>query len=83
LDLGGKKLGYQNVKALVYFEGDTGKSTKTRVEVASGIAPKLLQYTIVNTYTHDLNAFTEGFEFFRDTLMESTGQNGKSYFAKI
>ena len=82
LYLSGKKLGYQNVKALVYFEGDT-ISTITRVEVASGIVPKLLKYTIVNTYTHDVNAFTEGFEFFRDTLMESTGQNGNSYFAKI
>ena len=84
LDLSGKKLGYQNVKALVYFEGDT-ISTKTRVEVASGIVPKLLKYTIVNTYDHDVNAFTEGFEFFRDTLMESTGtpEGYKGYFAKI
>lgn len=82
LDLNGRKLGYQNVKALVYFEGDT-ISTNTRVEVASSIVPKLLKYTIVNTYDHDPKAFTEGFEFFRDTLIESTGQNGKSYFAKI
>lgn len=82
LDLNGKKLGYQNVKALVYFEGDT-VSTGVRIEVGSGITPKLLKYTVVNTYDHDVNAFTEGFEFFRDTLMESTGQNGKSYFAKI
>jgi glutamine cyclotransferase len=82
LDLVGKKLGYQNVKATVYFEGDT-VSTKTRVEVASSLVPKLLKYTVINTYDHDVNAFTEGFEFFRDTLMESTGQNGKSYFAKI
>lgn len=82
LDLNGKKLGYQNIRALVYFEGDT-VSTKTRIEVAAGADPKPLKYTIVNTYPHDINAFTEGFEFFRDTLMESTGQNGKSYFAKI
>ena len=84
LDLNGKKLGYQNVKALVYFENDT-VSTKTRVEVASGIVPKLLKYTVVNTYDHDVNAFTEGFEFYRDTLIESTGtpQGYKGYFAKI
>jgi glutamine cyclotransferase len=81
-DLSGKKLGYQNVKALVYFEGDT-VSIKSRVEVAAATAPKLLKYTVVNTYDHDVAAFTEGFEFFRDTLLESTGQNGKSYFAKI
>ena len=84
LDLSGKKLGYQNVKATVYFEGDT-VSTKTRVEVASGLVPKLMKYTVVNTYDHDVNAFTEGFEFFRDTLMESTGtpEGYKGYFAKI
>ena len=81
-DLTGKKLGYQNLKALVYFEGDT-VTIKSRVEVAAATAPKLLKYTIVNTYDHDVAAFTEGYEFFRDTLMESTGQNGKSYFAKI
>jgi glutamine cyclotransferase len=54
--------------------------------VASGIVPKLLKYNIVNTYPHDINAFTEGFEFFRDTLMESTGSGSGgniSYVAKI
>ena len=81
-DLSGKKLGYQNLKALVYFGGDT-VSIKSRIEVAAAVAPKLFKYTIVNTYDHDVEAFTEGFEFYRDTLMESTGQNGKSYFAKI
>lgn len=81
-DLNGKKLGYQNLKALVYFEGDT-VSANTRVEVASNIVPKLLNYTVVNSYPHEVKAFTEGFEFFRDTLIESTGQNGNSYFAKI
>lgn len=82
LDLNNKKLGYQYVKALVYFEGDT-ISTNSRVEVASAIIPKLLKFEIVNTFDHDVTAFTEGFEFYRDTLIESTGQNGNSYFAKI
>lgn len=82
LDLNNKKLGYQYVKALIYFEGDT-ISTNSRVEVASAITPKLLKFEIVNTFDHDVNAFTEGFEFYRDTLIESTGQNGNSYFAKV
>nr|WP_294775021.1 glutaminyl-peptide cyclotransferase [uncultured Flavobacterium sp.] len=82
LDLKGRKLGYQNIKALVYFEGDT-ISTNTRVEVAAAVAPKLLKYTVVNTYDHDVNAFTEGYEFYNDTLIESTGLKGKSYVAKV
>jgi len=82
LDLNGKKLGYHQLKALVYFENDT-VSTKTRIEVASGVVPKLLKYTVVNTYPHDVNAFIEGYEFYKDTLIESTGLKGKSYFAKV
>ena len=81
-DLKDKKLGYQNLKALVYFEGEN-TTTSSRVELVSDVAPKLLTYTIINTFPHDANAFTEGFEFFRDTLMESTGEKGSSYFAKI
>ena len=81
LDLSGKKLGYQNIKALVYFEGDT-ISIQTRVEVAAANAPKLLKYTVITIYDHDANAFTQGYEFYNDTLIESTGREGTSYVAK-
>lgn len=76
-----KKLGYQNLKALVYFEGENVETT-ARIEVISNVVPKLLNYTIVNTFAHDTLAFTEGLEFYRDTLMESTGQKGISHFRK-
>ncbi|MFN3968680.1 glutaminyl-peptide cyclotransferase [Flavobacterium sp.] len=83
LDLSGKKLGYQKIKALIYFEGDT-ISTQTRIEVAASVAPKLFKYTIVNTYDHDVNAFIEGYEFHNDTLIESTGSpEGTSYLSYI
>lgn len=81
LPLSDKKLGYQNIKALVYFEGQNVETT-TRIEVVSNVEPKLLNYTIVNTFPHDTLAFTEGFEFYRDTLLESTGQKGASHFRK-
>jgi glutamine cyclotransferase len=81
LSLTDKKLGYQNIKALVYFEGENVETT-ARIEVVSSIEPKLLNYTIVNTFPHDTLAFTEGFEFYRDTLIESTGQKGASHFRK-
>lgn len=82
IDLKNKKFGYQNLKAIIYFEGEN-VTTSSRIELVSDSAPKLLTYTIINTFPHDVTAFTEGFEFFRDTLIESTGQNGSSYFAKI
>lgn len=81
LNLSNSKLGYQHLKALIYFENDT-ISTNARIEVAAANAPKLLQYEIVNTFAHDVNAFTQGYEFYKDTLIESTGQHGRSYVAK-
>lgn len=76
-----QKLGYQNLKAFVYFE-DQKQEVTSRVELVSHIQPKLLTYEIVNTYPHDIKSFTEGLEFYKDTLYESTGQNGSSYFRK-
>jgi glutaminyl-peptide cyclotransferase len=82
-DFKNKKLGYQNIKALLYFEGENIEIF-TRLELVSAIEPKLLTYTIITTYPHDIASFTEGLEFYRDTLMESTGSgnDSKSYFRK-
>ena len=76
-----QKLGYQNLKALVYYDGQNAEAT-ARVELVSSIQPKLLKYKIINTYPHDKGAFTEGLEFYKDTLYESTGQKGASFFRK-
>jgi len=78
-----QKLGYQNLKAVVYFEGENSEAT-TRIELVSNIEPKLLKYIIVNTYPHDTTSFTEGLEFYKDTLYESTGSgtDSKSYLRK-
>jgi glutamine cyclotransferase len=76
-----QKLGYQNLKALVYFEGENQEIT-SRIELVSNMTPKLLNYKIVNTFPHDTSSFTEGLEFFRDTLYEGTGLRGFSKLLK-
>lgn len=75
-----QKLGYQNLKAVVYFDGDNSEAT-TQIELVSNVTPKLLNYTIVNTYPHDIEAYTQGLEFYRDTLYEGTG-NGQGLSGK-
>ena len=81
LDLNDRKFGYQQLKALVYVEGKSVEVTE-RIEVVSNVEAKILKYTVLNTYNHDLMGFTQGLEFFRDTLIESTGQKGQSHFRK-
>ncbi|MHC0441675.1 glutaminyl-peptide cyclotransferase [Flavobacterium sp. 3-210] len=80
-ELKNQKLGYQYLKATVYFGSDSSDATK-RIELVSDIQPKLLKYKVVNSYPHDKKSFTEGLEFYKDTLYESTGQNGTSYLRK-
>ena len=80
-ELKDQKLGYQNLKALVYFGGENSEAT-ARIELVSNVTPKLLSYKIINTFPHDTASFTEGLEFYKDTLYESTGLKGNSYFRK-
>ncbi|MEO7978734.1 glutaminyl-peptide cyclotransferase [Flavobacterium sp.] len=80
-ELKDQKLGYQYLKATVYFGSDSSDATK-RIEVVSSITAKPLKYKIVNTYPHDISSFNEGLEFHNDTLYESTGQKGSSYVRK-
>ncbi|WP_395063117.1 glutaminyl-peptide cyclotransferase [Flavobacterium sp.] len=74
-DFKDQKLGYQNLKANIYFEGEK-EIDSSRVELISDVTPKVLTYTIVNTYPHDHEAYTEGLEFYKDYLYEGTG-NGE------
>lgn len=50
--------------------------------VYSDLKPKQYLITIINTYPHDQDAYTQGLEFFGDFLYEGTGQNGKSSLRK-
>ncbi|KLT71244.1 glutaminyl-peptide cyclotransferase [Flavobacterium sp. ABG] len=81
-ELKDQKLGYQYLKATIYFGGDSSDATK-RIEIVSNVEPKALNYKIINTYPHDTAAFTEGLEFHDGTLYESTGQKGDSYFRAL
>ena len=46
------------------------------IDVFSRVQPAIYTYSIVNTYPHDIKAYTQGLEFYGDILIESTG-NGE------
>ena len=69
-----QKLGYQNLRADVFYDGEiVPQNVVSKIEIVSNVTPKLLKYEIVNTYPHDIEAYTQGLEFYRDTLIEGTG----------
>jgi glutamine cyclotransferase len=68
----------------VHFEGKQQECT-TSFDLVSSITPKLYEtkdYTVLNTYKHDINAYTQGLEFYKGILLEGTGQNGESTLRK-
>lgn len=76
-----QKLGNQNIRAMVYYNGDKD-TLNVPVKIFNDFAPVVYTYNIVATYPHDIKAYTQGLEFYRDTLYESTGQYGSSTLRK-
>jgi glutamine cyclotransferase len=45
--------------------------------------PTVLPYTVLNAFPHDTSAFSQGLEFYKGELLESTGLYGKSTLRKV
>ena len=76
------KLGNKILKADVTYEGNTVSVTK-KIKLLAATAPEIYTYTIINEFPHDTNAYTQGLEFYNDTLYESTGKRGRSFLRKL
>lgn len=89
-NLSNAKHGIQNIRAIAYSKGKPNETT-TKIDVFSDVQPAFYTYTIVNTYPHDIKAYTQGLEFYGDLLIESTGNGegigtrtkGKSSIRKV
>lgn len=75
--LGNKKL----IASFTYNEQQV-EITK-EIKVLAKNAPELYTYTIIKEYPHDTNAFTQGLEFYNDTLYEATGKKGRSFLRSV
>ncbi len=51
--------------------------------ILSDLKPEKWAYEIVESYPHNIENFTQGFEFSDNQLYESTGQYGQSRIAKV
>ena len=74
-------LGVHALKAEVYFDGKQ-KTLNNTIYFLASKKPVVYGYKIINTFPHDDEAFTQGFEFHNGYLYESTGQNGESSIRK-
>ena len=76
-----ESLGNQRLVA-DFTAGDKAFSIRERFVVFADKAPDIYTYKLINTYPHDINAYTQGLEFYQGVLYESTGQYGLSSIRK-
>lgn len=77
-----EKLGNHTLTAQIFYDGNMDTITK-KIIFLNHSAPKLYSYKIIAEYPHDIKAFTQGLEFYKDTLYESTGRKGASSLRKV
>ena len=82
VELSAMPLGEKLIKAK-FFYGSKFEVAVKKVVVVNAEAPKLYTYEIVNTYPHDITSYTQGLEFYKGELYESTGQYGESKLRKL
>ncbi|MEP2935114.1 MAG: glutaminyl-peptide cyclotransferase [Gilvibacter sp.] len=75
------RVGDRLINARIY-SGVATYNVANSITLVADRAPALYEYNILETYPHDITAYTQGIEFVGDTLYESTGQYGKSSLRK-
>ena len=81
LDISDYKLGVHSIMAQVFYQQKTKKSRHSIYFLASE-KPEILTYKVVKMYPHDTTAFTQGLEYYKGFLYESTGKKGTSSIRK-
>lgn len=82
LDLKDVMLGKHPLELKIYSNTQVFEVNNT-LKVFNNQPPQILDYEVINAYPHDMNAYTQGLEFYQDTLYESTGQYGESTLRKV
>lgn len=76
-------LGAKTIK-IIAFQKNGEKYTESRLlRILSDLVPEKWFYEVEANYPHDISSFTQGLEFHKGQLFESTGQNGSSRISKI
>lgn len=77
-----KKLGSKILEASFKYNDQLVILKKILEQVASQ-KPKIVKFEVINEYPHDQNAYTQGLEFYKGELYESTGQRKESTLRKV
>ncbi|MGZ3839692.1 MAG: glutaminyl-peptide cyclotransferase [Flavisolibacter sp.] len=79
-----KKLCHLTLLALaIFLFSCNSNKDETSPEASPATAVPTLSYSVVGSQPHDTSYFTEGLEFYNGTLLESTGNYGRSRMVQL
>ncbi len=79
----GQVPGNRHIILSLSFEDGITENYPLRLVLKSDIIPVQYTYRVVNSYPHDIRAFTQGLVYEGGFLYESTGQYGQSTLRKV
>ncbi len=82
-DSSGEPVGRRQIRIRAVFDDGTAETYPLNVILKSDIAPQQYTYRVINSYPHDIRAFTQGLIFHDGYLYESTGRHGESTLRKV
>jgi glutaminyl-peptide cyclotransferase len=77
------KTGRKSIKVIAYKSGNKSQTITRFVVVYSDSKPRRNGYKIINTYTHDKEAYIQGLVYENGIFYEGTGQPGSSNLRKV
>ncbi len=77
-----EKLGVHKLTIKTFYKDGKNETFESNLKILSDVIPKAGKFKVVKTYPHSKGDFTEGFEFYKGYLYESTGLEGKSLIKK-
>ena len=82
-DSSDERVGSRQIRVLVDFDDGTTETYPLNVILRSDIVPQQYTYRVINSYPHDIRAFTQGLLYHDGYLYESTGRHGQSSLRKV
>lgn len=77
-----EKLGKWDFTARIYNGGNLVEK-KQEITLFNDTPPATYTYEVINSYPHATDAYTQGLEFYKGELYESTGQYGSSSLRRV
>lgn len=82
-DTNGSRVGKIPLSLRIYYADGTADILQHSVILHSDLIPEQYSYVVINSYPHDIHAYTQGLLYDGGYLYESTGQYGESSLRKV